>query len=151
MMRIWLDADACPRPVKDVLFRVAEKRKIPLTLVANAHMTTPASPLIDLVRVKSGLNIADDHIADHARPGDLVVTADIPLAARVITTGCEVITPRGESLTPDNIQSILAVRNLKEELRSAQMITGGPPPFGPKDVRDFTNLLDRRLTALLAG
>ena len=148
-MQIWVDADACPKAVKEVLFKVAERRKIQLILVANSYLRVPESPFIRTVRVAQGFNVADDHIAQSIKPGDLVITADIPLAAEVIEKGCEVLTPRGDHYTEDNIHSTLAVRNLKEELRSAGMITGGPPPFGPKEKQTFTNLLDRRLTAMM--
>jgi len=148
-MQIWVDADACPKAVKEVLFTVAERRKVQLILVANSFLWVPNSSLIRTVQVAQGFNVADDHIAESIKPGDLVITADIPLAAEVIGKGCEVLTPRGDHFTVDNIQSTLAVRNLKEELRSAGMITGGPPPFGPKEKQNFTNLLDRRLTAMM--
>ena len=148
-MQIWVDADACPKAVKEVLFKVAERREILLILVANSFLRVPESRYIQTVRVAQGFNVADDHIAQSIAPGDLVITADIPLAAEVIEKGCEVLTPRGDHYTTDNIHSTLAVRNLKEELRSAGMITGGPPPFGPKEKQNFTNLLDRRLTAMM--
>ncbi|WP_461209454.1 YaiI/YqxD family protein [Desulfocurvus sp. DL9XJH121] len=148
-MQIWVDADACPKAVKEVLFKVAERRRVSLTLVANSYLQAPNSTFIQTVQVAQGFNVADDHIAGSIQPGDLVITADIPLAAEVIEKGCEVLTPRGDHYTEDNIQSTLAVRNLKEELRSAGMIAGGPPPFGPKEKQNFTNLLDRRLTAMM--
>lgn len=148
-MQIWVDADACPKAVKEVLFNVSQRRRIRITLVANSYLQVPNSSLIRTVQVEQGFNVADDHIAASISPGDLVITADIPLAAAVIEKGCEVLTPRGDHYTKDNIQSTLAVRNLKEELRSAGMIAGGPPPFGPREKQNFTNLLDRRLTAMM--
>ncbi|BBD07719.1 YaiI/YqxD family protein [Desulfovibrio ferrophilus] len=148
-MQIWVDADACPKAVKEVLFKVAERRKVQLILVANSFLRVPNSSFIQTVHVAQGFNVADDHIAESITSGDLVITADIPLAAEVIDKGCEVLTPRGDHFTEDNIQATLTVRNLKEELRSAGMIAGGPPPFGPKEKQNFTNLLDRRLTAMM--
>jgi len=118
-------------------------------LVANSFLRVPTSSLIRTVQVPSGFNVADDHIAGAIQAGDLVITADIPLAAEVVAKGCEVLTPRGDHYTEDNVRGALAMRNLKEELRSAGAITGGAPPFGPKDKQNFTNLLDRRLTAMM--
>lgn len=148
-MQIWVDADACPRAVKDVLFAVAERRKLAVILVANSFLRVPESEFISTVRVSQGFNVADDHIAESIASGDLVITADVPLAAEVVAKGCEVLTPRGDHYTEDNIQAALTMRNLREELRSGGMITGGPPPFGPKEKQNFTNLLDRRLTAMM--
>ena len=144
-MHIWVDADACPAVIKDILYRAAQRLSIPLTLVANQPLQTPPSPLIRTQRVGQGFDVADRHIADRLQPGDLVITADIPLAAEVIAKGGDAINPRGERYTPDNIRERLAVRNFMEELRGAGVATGGPPPLGLAERQAFANALDRLL------
>ena len=145
-MHIWVDADACPAVIKDILYRAAQRLGIPLTLVANQPLQTPPSPLIRSLRVRPGFDVADQHIAAHLQPGDLVITADIPLAAEVIAKGGDAINPRGERYTPENIRERLAVRNFMEELRGAGVATGGPPPLGLAERQAFANALDRLLT-----
>ncbi|WP_422394382.1 YaiI/YqxD family protein [Pseudodesulfovibrio methanolicus] len=145
-LRIWVDADACPNAVKEILFKAAQRRQIPLTLVANTPLRVPPSPLIDTILVGAGFNVADDEIARRVNPGDLVVTADIPLADAIVTQGATGLNPRGELYTEDNVKGLLRMRNLMEELRSADLAPGGPPPLGPKDKQQFTNQLDRFLT-----
>lgn len=145
-MHIWVDADACPAAIKEILYRAAQRLEIPLTLVANQPIQTPPSPWIRSIQVRRGFDVADDHIADNLRPGDLVITADIPLAARVIEQGGEAINPRGERYTPENIRERLAIRDFMEMLRSAGTPTGGPPPLGPAERQAFANALDRLLT-----
>ncbi|ADU61827.1 MAG: YaiI/YqxD family protein [Pseudodesulfovibrio sp.] len=145
-MRIWVDADACPVVIKDVLYKTAMRRGVRLTLVANTPLAVPVSPLIDTVRVGNKFNEADDEIARLAETGDLVVTADIPLADRIVDKGATGLNPRGELYTPDNIKGLLRMRNLMEELRGAGMVAGGPAPIGPRDKQEFTNQLDRFLT-----
>ena len=145
-MHIWVDADACPNMIKEVLFKTALRRKIRLTLVANSFLTTPLSPLINTIRVAIGFNEADDEIARLAEPGDLVITADIPLADKIVDKGATGLNPRGELYSQENIKELLRMRNLMEELRSGGMASGGPPPFGPKDKQTFTNQLDKFLT-----
>ena len=144
-MRIWVDADACPRVIKEILFRAAERKKVRLTLVANQPMPVPASPFVDRLVVPAGLDVADDRIIELLAPGDLVVTADIPLAAAVIAKAGHAINPRGELYTPDNIQERLAVRNLLDELRGCGVETGGPAALGAGDRQAFANQLDRFL------
>ena len=144
-MHIWVDADACPAVIKDILYRAAQRLSIPLTLVANQPLQTPPSPLIRSQRVGHGFDVADRHIAAQLQPGDLVITADIPLAAEVIAKGGDAINPRGERYTPDNIRERLAVRNFMEELRGAGVATGGPPPLGLAERQAFANALDRLL------
>jgi uncharacterized protein YaiI (UPF0178 family) len=146
-MRIWVDADACPRVIKEILFRAAERVQVPLTLVANQHLTVPRSPFIKSMQVPSGLDVADSRIVELVGPGDLVVTADIPLAALVIRKGGVGLDPRGELYTDSNIGERLAMRNLMDELRSGGVVTGGPPEIGKRDRQAFANQLDR----LLAG
>ena len=147
IMKIWVDADACPGEVKELLFRAAERTKTALTLVANQPMRVPHSELIDSIRVGPGANVADQKIVKLAEPGDLVITADIPLAADAIEKGAEALNPRGELYTATNIGERLAARNLLDELRGEGQITGGPSNYGVKDKQTFANQLDRWLTA----
>jgi uncharacterized protein YaiI (UPF0178 family) len=144
-MQIWVDADACPGVIKEILYRAAQRVGIPLTLVANQPLTTPPSPLIRSVQVRRGFDVADDHIVAGLAPGDLVITADIPLAAQVIEKGGEVINPRGERYTTENIRERLALRNFMDELRGTGERTGGPPPLNASDRQAFANALDRLL------
>jgi uncharacterized protein YaiI (UPF0178 family) len=146
-MRIWVDADACPGVVKEILFRAAERVGVELTLVANKPLRTPPSALIRSVRVPAGFDVADRRIAQLARPGDLVVTADVPLAAEVVEKGCLALNPRGELYTKENVGEHLAMRNLLDELRNGGLVTGGPAAYGKRDRQAFANQLDR----LLAG
>jgi len=144
-MRIWVDADACPGAVKEILFRAAERVGVELTLVANKPLRTPRSRLIRSVRVGAGFDVADRRIAELAQPGDLVVTADVPLAAEVVGNGCLALNPRGELYTEENIAEHLAVRNLMDELRNGGLVTGGPAAYGKSDRQAFANQLDRIL------
>ena len=146
-MRIWVDADACPRVIKDILFRAAERKKIKLTLVANQPLRSPPSQYIDSLVVGSGFDVADDKIVELLVAGDLVITADIPLAAAVIKQDGHARNPRGEFYTPENIQERLAVRNMLDELRGCGVETGGPAAFGSGDKQAFANQLDRFLTS----
>ena len=145
-MRIWVDADACPRVIKEILFRAAERVGVELTLVANAQLRVPPSHFIRTLQVERGFDVADNRIVDLVEAGDLVVTADIPLAAAVIEKGGHALNPRGELYTPDNIKERLAMRNLMDELRSSGQIIGGPPAISNSDRMDFANSLDRLLT-----
>jgi uncharacterized protein YaiI (UPF0178 family) len=144
-MHIWVDADACPAVIKEILYRAAQRVGVPLTLVANQPLRTPPSPLIRTVQVRQGFDVADDHISERVQPGDLVITGDIPLAAQVVEKGGDAINPRGERYTPDNIRERLAMRNFMEELRGAGEVTGGPPPLNQADRQAFANALDRLL------
>jgi hypothetical protein len=145
-MHIWVDADACPKVIKDILFRAADRLGISLTLVANQPLRAPPSPYIKTLQVPTGFDVADHTIAQHVRPGDLVVTADIPLAARVIAQGGHALNPRGELYTAENMREHLAMRNFMDELRKSGVDTGGPSPFRPRDRQAFANQLDRLLT-----
>ncbi len=145
-MQIWVDADACPNVVKDILFRAAERTKTNLTLVANQPVKIPPSRYIKTVRVANGFDVADKEIIEQLGPGDLVVTADIPLAAEVVEKGAHALNPRGELYTEENIRQRLAMRNLMDELRSSGINTGGPPTFSHKERQAFANHLDRLLT-----
>ncbi|MEN8170566.1 MAG: YaiI/YqxD family protein [Pseudomonadota bacterium] len=144
-MQIWVDADACPVVVKEILFRAAERTKIQLTLVANQSIQVPRSPFISTKQVGSGFDVADDYIAEQVGIGDLVITADIPLAAEVIEKGGEALNPRGERYTEENIRQRLAMRDFMDTMRSSGIQTGGPPPLNQTDRRNFANELDRFL------
>lgn len=142
-MRIWVDADACPAVVKDILYRAAQRWQRPLTLVANQLLRTPPSALINAVQVPRGFDVADDYIVLHSVLGDLVITGDIPLAAQLVDKGVYVLSPRGELFSAENVRERLSVRDMLEELRSAGVDTGGPAAFSHSDRRDFANALDR--------
>ena len=146
-MQIWVDADACPGEIKELLFRAAKRTKIRVTLVANQPMRTPPSEHITSLLVSGGMNVADRRIVELVQPGDLVITADIPLAAAVVDKGGQALDPRGELYTHANVGQRLAVRNLLDELRGGGQITGGPANFNAKDRQAFANQLDRWLTA----
>jgi uncharacterized protein YaiI (UPF0178 family) len=146
-MQIWVDADACPKVIKEILFRAAERTQIPTILVANKLLWTPPSRVIRALRVPHGFDVADREIVDKVQAGDLVVTADIPLAAAVIGRGAHALDPRGVLYTEDNVQERLAVRNLMDQLRSSGVETGGPAPWRPGDSHAFANQLDRLLSA----
>ncbi|MHB8912542.1 MAG: YaiI/YqxD family protein [Lysobacter sp.] len=143
--QIWVDADACPGVIKDILFRAAEREKITMTLVANHYLRTPPSRLVRALQVPSGLDVADTVIVQQLRPGDLVVTQDIPLAALVLDKGGVALNPRGELYTHDNMAERLSLRNFMDELRGAGMQTGGPPPLHARDRQAFAGQLDRWL------
>lgn len=145
-MKIWVDADACPNVIKEILYRAAKRQQMPLTLVANVPIQIPASDYIDSVVVRSGLDVADNHIVHHMSPGDLVITADIPLAANVIEQGGTALNPRGEFYDAGNIRERLSMRNFMESLRNSGVETGGPPPLNRRDREAFANQLNRFLT-----
>lgn len=146
-MHIWVDADACPAVIKEVLYRAAQRWDRPLTLVANQMLRTPPSPRIRAIQVARGFDVADDYIVAHARAGDLVITGDIPLAAEVLDKNAFVLSPRGERYTADTIRERLALRDMMEELRSAGVDTGGPAALSQADRRAFANALDRLMLA----
>ena len=143
---IWVDADATPGAVKEILFRTARNRRIVVVLVANQMLPIPQFNLIRRVVVEKHPDAADDYIVEHAQPGDLVITADIPLAAEVVPNGVAVIGPRGEVFDLENIRQRLNTRDLMANLRDAGIITGGPPSFSESDRREFANALDRWIT-----
>lgn len=144
-MTLWLDGDACPKQVKEVLCRAATRTETLLMIVSNHFFTTPPSPFIKKHLVGSGFDVADNYIVEHIQPGDLLITADIPLADAAISKGGTVINPRGELYTTQNIKQHLAHRNMNESLRSTGMLRGGPPKLGPKELQQFSNNLDRFL------
>ncbi len=142
-MSIWVDADACPKVIKEILYRAAKRESIMLYLVANQNLSVPPSPFIKTLTVPKGFDVADDEIVSRIIEGDLVITADIPLAADAIAKNANVITPRGEQLTKDSIGGRLTVRNLMDTLRSSGVQTGGPPPLSQKDRQLFAQELDK--------
>jgi len=144
-MQIWVDADACPAVIKDILYRVAERTQIQVTLVANQLLRVPGSKFVRSVQVPSGADVADTEIVERLSPGDLVVTGDIPLAARVLEKGGYALNPRGDFYTQDTIAQQLTMRAFMEELRSGGIDTGGPPAFSQADRQQFANALDRHL------
>lgn len=145
-MQIWVDADACPNMIKEVLFRVADRLEVQVTLVANKLLRTPPSRFIRAIQVPAGFDVADNEIVRLLEEGDLVITGDIPLAADVLEKGGRPLNPRGEFYTLDNIQQYLTMRTFMDELRSSGVDTGGPSTFSQGDTRAFANQLDRFLT-----
>jgi uncharacterized protein YaiI (UPF0178 family) len=142
---IWVDADACPKVIREILFRAAQRKEVPLTLVANHALPVPKSPLIRCLQVEQGFDVADNFIAQQARENDLVITSDIPLAAEVIEKGAHVISSRGERYTKNNVRQRLNMRDFMDTMRSSGEMTGGPPALGQRERQEFANALDRYL------
>jgi uncharacterized protein YaiI (UPF0178 family) len=145
-MKIWVDADACPVVVKDILFRAAERTGVEITLVANRPVRVPSLGSVKFILVPSGLDVADNEIVQRLDPGDLVITADIPLAAEVIDKGAHALNPRGEFYSAEDIKSRLSVRDFMDTLRASGIDTGGPPALSKSDRQSFANQLDKFLT-----
>lgn len=146
-MKIWIDADAAPNDVKDIVFRASARLGLETALVANQRLSTPANnPLVESVVVAGGPDVADQHIIDRAEEGDLAITADIPLAAALVEKGVLVLDPRGERYSESNVRERLSIRDFMDSLRSTGVETGGPRPFGQQDRQNFANALDRLLT-----
>ena len=150
-MKIWIDADACPRVIKEIVFRASERLDLPVMLVANQSLAKHDTRLVESIVVAAGFDVADDYIAEHAAPEDLVVTADIPLAARVVARGGVALDPRGELYTEENVGERLSMRDLMMELRGGGLVQGGPPQFNLIDRQRFASSLDRVLTRLVRG
>ncbi len=150
-MIIWIDADAAPRAIKKLVYRAAQRTNTPVSLVANSYMTIPDNPLFNFTLVNSGPDEADLHIENNMTEGHIVITADIPLAAKAVAKGGYVINPMGKEHTKENVGEHLATRNLMADLRSAGMETGGPAPLSKKNIQAFANILDRLLTRLSKG
>lgn len=151
-MKLWVDADAAPRDVKEVVFRAAKRLSLETVLVANQNMPIPPGhPMVSMKRVTDGADVADRYIADSAETGDVAVTADIPLAALLVAKGVHVIDPRGEAYTEENIGERLSVRDFMDQLRLTGTETGGPAPYRPQDKQAFAGALDRALTRALRG
>ena len=147
-MQVWVDADACPAAIKEILYRAAERSKISLTLVANRPLRTPPSRFIRSVQVPRGLDVADKEIIQRVQADDLVITADIPLAAEVIERGAQALDPRGELYTTENIGEKLQMRNFMDQLRGSGVQTGGPPALDHADRKRFADRLDRLIRQL---
>jgi uncharacterized protein YaiI (UPF0178 family) len=150
-MNIWIDADACPVVIKDILFRAAERTGTQLTLVANQPVSVPRSRLIKSIQVASGYDAADNEIVKRVSPGDLVITSDIPLAAEIIDKKAIALSPRGELYTADNIKNRLTMRDFMDTLRSSGIDTGGPPPLTQADRKTFADQLDKFLGRRSSG
>ncbi|MBR9989705.1 MAG: YaiI/YqxD family protein [Gemmatimonadetes bacterium] len=149
-MQIWIDADAAPRDVKEIVFRAAQRLELRTVMVANQRLSSPLNnPFVSTVVVKGGPDVADQHIADHAATGDVVITADIPLAAILVEKGIIVLDPRGELYSEENVRERLSIRDFMETLRGSGVETGGSRPYGAKDKQAFAGALDRVLTAAL--
>ncbi|NRA66934.1 MAG: YaiI/YqxD family protein [Pseudobacteriovorax sp.] len=148
-MTIWVDADACPQAVKQVIYKAAERTKTRTILVANSFMRTPPSAFISLEVVSKGADVADAYIVDHCDVNDLIITADIPLADLLVKKGCVAINPRGKVYTEQNIAEALGMRDFMDELRSSGQIQGGPPQMAAKNVQAFANSFDKLLTQKL--
>ncbi len=144
-MKIWVDADACPVVIKEILFKAAARTQTVTTLVANQYISVPKSPYIKMMQVTQGFDVADDQIVKLVNTGDIVITSDIPLAAEVIEKGAHAISPRGELHTPDNIRARLTMRDFLDTMRASGEHTGGPPPLSQADRQAFANHLDRLL------
>jgi|TARA_B100000315_G_C14191042_1_gene413350 hypothetical protein len=150
-VKIWIDADACPGSVKEILYRASGRLNIPICLVANADLNVPHSPLITAVRVPKGFDVADNYIAREMAPEDIVITADIPLAASIVEKGAVALDPRGELYSEENVRERLSIRNFMHELRAGGLISGGPPPMKETDHKKFATALDRLLTKKMKG
>lgn len=147
--RIWIDADACPKMVKEIIFKASNRLKIKVVLVANSYMKIPSDPLITLVQVEYGADVADQYIVQESDERDIVVTADIPLAAQLVRNGVITLDQRGELYTSENIEERLSMRNFMDDLRSTGVTTKGPKPFSPQDKASFASSFDRVLTKRL--
>lgn len=145
-LQLWVDADACPNVIKDILFRAAEKRRVTCTLVANRYIAVPQVTWLKSIQVPAGFDVADERIVELIQPGDLVITADIPLAVKVVEKQAFALNPRGTFYSEENIRQRLTMRNLMEELRSSGVQVGGPPTLSQQDRTAFANALDRFLT-----
>ncbi|HWI41937.1 MAG TPA: YaiI/YqxD family protein [Verrucomicrobiae bacterium] len=150
-MTIWIDADACPRIIKEIVFRASARLQAPVVLVANVPLEKHHTPLVSSVVVPEGPDVADRYIAEHAAPTDLVITADIPLAARVVEKGGVALDPRGELYTEENVADRLSFRDLMQDLRLSGLVQGGPAQLGMADRQRFASALDRTLTRLARG
>jgi uncharacterized protein YaiI (UPF0178 family) len=150
-MKIWIDADACPRVIKEIAFRASERLQLPVCLVANKKLAKHETELIESIVVADGFDVADDYIAEHAARHDLVITADIPLAARIVAKGAVALDPRGELYSEENVGERLAMRDLMMELRADGLVQGGPAQFSLTDRQRFASSLDRLLTRMVKG
>lgn len=148
MNKVWVDADACPRTVKDILFRAAKRLQLEVTMVANQPVPVPKNRFVNAIQVAQGFDVADNYIVQHSNAGDLVITGDIPLAAELVDKGCLAINPRGELYSADNIRERLNMRDFMDTLRGSGIDTGGQAALNQTDTRNFANQLDRLLTKM---
>ncbi len=144
--RLLIDADACPKALKEVLYRISGRLNLPILLVANSQQQVPLNPLVTFVKVDKGADMADHYIVENVTPEDIVITADIPLAAFIVEKNAIALDHRGELYTEENVRERLSIRDFMKDIRDSGVITGGPAPFGPKDVEKFTNSLNKILT-----
>lgn len=149
LFQIWIDADACPVPIKNLVFRAANRLEIQVTLVANSYLSKPQSPWVQVVQVEKGFDVADHVILERMQAGDLVVTQDVPLAAEVVSLDGYAINPRGTWYDKQSVAAHLRRRNEREQLREAGLVSGGPAPFSPKDTQTFAKHLDQFLAKRL--
>lgn len=149
--KIWVDADACPGAVREIVLKASRRLNVPTVFVANKGIYLPLSELLQFVQVAQGPDVVDQYIVAHSRPGDLAITQDIPLAADLVAQGVTAISPHGTLFTEASIGEKLSSRNFMQDLRDAGLVTGGPKPFGDKEKRQFSNTFDRVLTRLLKG
>lgn len=145
-LKIWIDADACPKPIREIVYRASNRLRIPVVLVANSYVAPPRESLVTAIQVPKGTDVADSYIVEHLAPGDIVVTSDVPLASFVVDKGGLALDHRGEEYDEENVKERLSIRDFMKEIRDGGVITGGPAPFGPKDVEYFANALNRVLT-----
>jgi len=146
---IWIDADACPKVVKEIVYKISGRLQVPVVLVANSGMHIPTSPLVRLVQVKQGADVADSYIVEHVEAKDIVITADLPLAALVVEKQAVALNVRGEIYTEDNVRERLSMRDFMKDLRDQGVVTGGPAAYGPKDAEKFTNAMNKILAKKL--
>lgn len=145
-MKIWVDADACPKLIKEHIYTIANRKQIPTTFVANSYLNIPHTPYLTFIQVEQGADVADSYIAENVQPEDIVITADIPLAGKIVESGALALNPRGEVYTEENISERLSIRDFMQELRDSGVQTEGPAPLGPKDKEKFANSLNKFLT-----
>lgn len=143
---IWIDADACPKLVKEILYKISARLQLEVILVANKSMFIPQSPLIKIIKVSLGADVADSYIVEHVKENDIVITADLPLAAFIVEKNAIGLNIRGEIYTKENVRERLSMRDFMKELRDNGVVTGGPEAFGPKDAEKFTNSINKILT-----
>jgi uncharacterized protein YaiI (UPF0178 family) len=148
-MKLWIDADACPRAIKEVIIRAAERLRIPTVFVANSFQQLPRSAVLSFVQVPKGFDVADSYVLANCEEGDVCVTQDIPLAAELVAKKVHALNPRGEHYTESNVRERLNMRDFMDSMRGAGMVTGGPPPLNAQDVQLFANSFDRLLTKLV--
>ena len=147
-MTIWIDADACPKSLREIVYRASHRLSLPVTVVANSYIAIPRDSLVRAIQVEKGADMADHYIVEHVGEKDIVITGDIPLAAFIVEKGAVAIDHRGDLLTEENVRERLSVRDFMKEIRDSGVITSGPAPFGPKDVEKFSNALNKILSRI---